>query len=103
MREDALAKLDQFKRRTPELFDNRFRIEHLTTEQGREAITEPLERWWDLCAQQVRAEKQLVDQVLVDVWVGRDYFHEESALDIAQGSQVVGPPNQSWQVEAPFL
>jgi WD40 repeat protein len=103
MREDALANLDQFKQRIPGLFENRFRIEHLTREQGRAAIVEPLERWWELRHQRVRAEPALVDRVLADVWAGRDYFQAETG---APGESVApgdGPAGTSWHIEAPFL
>ena len=41
IREDALAKLDRFKGRIPNLFDNYLRIEHLDREAARAAIEKP--------------------------------------------------------------
>jgi WD40 repeat protein len=42
IREDALAKLDYFKGKIPELFSNYLRVKHLSIEAARAAITEPL-------------------------------------------------------------
>lgn len=41
IREDALAKLDRFKGRIPNLFDNYLRIDHLDRNAARAAITQP--------------------------------------------------------------
>ncbi|HYO64094.1 MAG TPA: hypothetical protein VER08_10720 [Pyrinomonadaceae bacterium] len=45
IREDALAKLDRFKGRIPNLFENYLRIEHLSRDAARDAIVRPLERY----------------------------------------------------------
>jgi WD40 repeat protein len=42
IREDALAKLDRFKTRIPNVFDNCQRIKHLTTDAARSAIRGPI-------------------------------------------------------------
>lgn len=44
MREDSIAKLDSFKGRIPNLFDNRLSIERLALDQARKAIVLPLEQ-----------------------------------------------------------
>jgi hypothetical protein len=45
MREDSIAKLDFFKGRIPNLFDNYLRIDRLDREKGREAIVRPIEQF----------------------------------------------------------
>lgn len=44
MREDSIARLDSFKGRIPNLFDNRLSIERLAIDQARKAIVLPLEQ-----------------------------------------------------------
>jgi len=48
VREDALARLDSFKRQLPGLLANRLRLEHLSAEAGRRAILGPIERFASL-------------------------------------------------------
>lgn len=69
MREDSIAKLDSFKGRIPNLFDNRLSIERLALDQARKAIVLPLEQLnrmqpdepdWSI-------EPDLVDAVLEEV------------------------------------
>ena len=45
MREDSIAKLDFFKGRIPNLFDNYLRIDHLDSRQAHDAIVKPVERF----------------------------------------------------------
>ncbi|HEX5107941.1 MAG TPA: ATP-binding protein, partial [Vicinamibacterales bacterium] len=45
MREDSIAKLDFFKGRIPNLFDNYLRIDRLRRQQAEEAIVRPLEQF----------------------------------------------------------
>ena len=69
IREDALARLDAFKRRLPGLLANRLQLEHLSVASGRLAIIGPVERFATL-AQDGDApvvEPQLVDAVLAGV------------------------------------
>jgi len=70
MREDSIAKLDFFKGRIPNLFDNYLRIERLDREKGREAIVRPIEQFNRLVAapgEPVSIEPALVDAVLDQV------------------------------------
>jgi WD40 repeat protein len=69
IREDAIAKLDRFKGRIPQLFDNYLRIEHLDPTSARDAITRPLEEWNRRVpeSEQMSIEKALVDAVLEEV------------------------------------
>jgi hypothetical protein len=73
IREDGLARLDRFKGRVPNLFENYVRIRHLSASQAEAAILEPLRRLNQLVPDQEpwTAEPELVRQVLNGVRVGR--------------------------------
>ena len=64
LRDDALADLDRFKGRIPELFDNYLRLDRLDPTAAREAIEGPLERWNSGAPEPVDIEEGLVDEVL---------------------------------------
>ena len=57
MREDSIAKLDFFKGRIPNLFDNYLRIDRLDRDQAREAIVRPIEQFNDGCAPGTRRSR----------------------------------------------
>ena len=70
MREDSIAKLDFFKGRIPNLFDNYLRIDRLDRDKGREAIVRPIEQFNRLAAAPGAAfsiEPALVETVLDQV------------------------------------
>ncbi len=69
IREDALAKLDRFKGRIPQLFENYLRIDHLDPQSAREAITKPIEQWNRSLpeAEHASIEDALVDAILREV------------------------------------
>jgi hypothetical protein len=70
MREDSIAKLDSFKGRIPNLFDNRLSIERLSVEQARQAIVRPIEQLNRMLAstdEHWSIEPELVDVVLEEV------------------------------------
>ena len=69
IREDALARLDAFKRRLPGLLANRLQLEHLSRDEGRRAIVGPVERFAALVpeADGLTVEPALVDAVLEGV------------------------------------
>jgi hypothetical protein len=70
MREDSIAKLDFFKGRIPNLFDNYLRIDRLDREKGHDAIVRPIEQYNRLVAapgEAVSIEEALVDAVLDQV------------------------------------
>jgi hypothetical protein len=64
LRDDALAGLDRFKGRIPELFDNYLRLDRLGPKAAREAIEGPIERWNSGALEPVDLEDGLVDEVL---------------------------------------
>jgi hypothetical protein len=74
MREDSIAKLDFFKGRIPNLFDNYLRIDHLEREAARDAIVKPIDVFNRLnggSGEPVTIEPELVEQVLDQVTAGR--------------------------------
>ena len=68
LRDDALAELDEFAGRIPELFSNLLRLDRLDREAGRAAILGPLARFSELAGEQFTAEDALVEAVLDEVW-----------------------------------
>jgi hypothetical protein len=73
IREDALAKLDRFEGRIPNLFDNYLRIEHLDRAAAHDAIVRPIAEYNRLQAtdeQPVSIENELVHEVLEQITTG---------------------------------
>jgi hypothetical protein len=74
MREDSIAKLDFFKGRIPNLFDNYLRIDHLERSQARDAIVKPVEQFnrrLPAGTPPMTIDPALVDLVLNQVTTGR--------------------------------
>lgn len=99
IREDALAKLDRFEGRIPNLFDNYLRVEHLDRDSAREAITKPIDQYNKPIAaddQKVSIEAALVEEVLNQVQAGEVTFGEA-------GRGIVSDEAAEAQIETPFL
>jgi WD40 repeat protein len=64
LRDDALAELDEFAGRIPELFGNLLRLDRLDRDEGRAAILGPLARYSELSGEEFKAEDALVEAVL---------------------------------------
>jgi WD40 repeat protein len=71
IREDALARLDTFRRPVPNLLANRLRLDRLDREAARAAIVGPIERYCRLSGDDVDVEPDLVEAVLDEVAAGR--------------------------------
>ena len=72
LRDDALAKLDRFKGRIPNLFANYLRLDHLDRSAARDAIVKPVERYNDAdAASTVEVEPELVEAVLDETAAGK--------------------------------
>ena len=95
VREDALAKLDRFKSRIPNVFGNYLRLEHLDREAGREAIVGPVERWNESAESKVEVEPDLVDAVLDQVAAGK--------VEVGQPGRGGVEEDGSGRIEAPYL
>ena len=99
MREDSIAKLDFFKGRISNLFDNYLRIDHLERTQARDAIVEPIAQFNRLQpdpARHVTIDPDLVGQVLDQVAAGR--------VTVGEGGlgRVTGVQTHT-RVETPYL
>jgi hypothetical protein len=103
MREDSIAKLDLFKGRIPNLFDNYLRIDHLERDQARDAIVKPLERYNQHLAPgetPVTVEPALVETVLNQVTTGRVAVSGAGKGRLTMGGD--GSADQA-RVETPYL
>jgi WD40 repeat protein len=68
LREDALARLDAFQARIPNVFANRLRLGHLDVSAARAAIVGPLSRWNAVAPEAgMEIEPVLVEDVLREV------------------------------------
>ena len=92
LRDDALAELDVFAGRLPELFGNMLRLERLDRSSARAAIVGPLAKYGELVDETYGAEPALIDALLNEVAAGR--------VDLG-GASESSPSNE--HVEAPFL
>jgi hypothetical protein len=99
VREDALAKLDRFKGRIPNLFDTYLRVERLDREGARTAIERPLEAWNREVSEdhRVAIEQELVETLLDEVSTGR--------VQLARGGAggVDGSSPGRARIETPYL
>ena len=101
IREDALAKLDRFKGRIPNLFGNYLRIEHLDAIAARAAIEGPLEQYNRLCVSSgsvIGIEPALVEAVLIQVRTGQVALGDagRAATTIEAESEQVETPTCNW-------
>jgi WD40 repeat protein len=99
IREDALAKLDRFEGRIPNLFGNYIRIDHLTSADARAAVEGPIgeyNRRQPEGAEPYATEPALVDSVVDAAASGR------LAL-AAAGNGALAEEAASGRVETPFL
>ncbi|MEP0546745.1 MAG: AAA family ATPase [Rhodothermales bacterium] len=101
-REDALAQLDFFKGRIPNLFDNYLRLDYLTVDKARAAIVKPIEQYNELEAppEPIRIEPGLVDAVLEEVLTGKVVLGEAGRGTLAGRSK---SPAGGAKIETPFL
>jgi WD40 repeat protein len=94
LREDALAKLDAFKSRIPNLFANYLRLDHLDRQGARAAIVGPIERYNELTGEAVQVEPELIEAVLDQVAAGE--------VDVG-GAGRGGVEKDTDRIEAPYL
>jgi hypothetical protein len=99
LREDALARLDRFKRTIPHLWDSYRRIDHLSAAAAEEAIRRPLDEYnrrRPTTEPPVGIEDRLVEAVLRDVQADRVQFEQ-------RGSGSVGEAPRGGHIETPYL
>src|SRR5439155_25505272 len=94
LRADALATLDAFKVRIPNLFANFLRLAHLGRRGARAAILGPIERCNELTGDDVRIEPELVEAVLDEVAAGK--------VDVGRAGRG-GVEADEARIEAPYL
>ena len=95
LRDDALAELDVFTGRIPNVFGNYLALDRIDRAAGGAAIAEPLVRFNELSGEPpVEIEPALVDRVLDDVAVGRVEWR-----DVARDSS----GDDAGRIEAPYL
>jgi WD40 repeat protein len=101
VREDALAKLDRFKGRIPNLFDNYLRIDHLDRAEARAAIERPIVEYNRLQTegQIVRIEPELVEAVLDQIKTGQVRLGE-AGRGIIEGAV---SRSDEGRIETPYL
>jgi WD40 repeat protein len=97
LRDDALAALDRFRPRIPNLFANSLRLEHLDRESARTAIVGPIGAYNAMSANgKVEIEPELVESVLDQVTRGR--------VDLpGVGRGTVETEAAAGEVETPYL
>jgi Novel STAND NTPase 1 len=97
IRADALSKLDRLEAYVPGLYDNNLPLDHLNSDEAREAIEGPLNRYNELVpqAQHVSIEDELIDELLPQLQTGT-----VSVGDVGQGG-VNATSEES--IETPFL
>jgi WD40 repeat protein len=98
IREDALAKLDVFRARIPNVLGNYLRLEHLDPRAARAAIVEPIAQYNRMIDESatVEIEPVLVDAVLDQVVAGRVDVGQTGRGAVENGDGVV-------RIETPYL
>jgi WD40 repeat protein len=96
LRDDALAKLDRFKGRIPNLFANYLRLDHLDRSSARDAITKPVGRYNEATSQSIEIEPALIEAVLDQTAAGK--------VDLGDAGRglAVGETDEG-HIEAPYL
>jgi WD40 repeat protein len=98
IREESVAKLDRYKGRVPNLFENYLRIEHLSIGGARQAILKPIAAFnREDGHPRVEIEPSLVDAVLSQVQTG------QVLLGAAGRGLAPGSSGPSGRIEAPYL
>jgi WD40 repeat protein len=96
LRDDALAKLDRFKGRIPNLFANYLRLDHLDRRAAAEAVVKPVERFNELTGESIEVEPELVEAVLDETAAGQ--------VDLgAAGRGVALEEEAAGRIEAAYL
>jgi WD40 repeat protein len=104
IREDALARLDEFEEAIPGVFDSTLRLEHLDEEAARSAITEPLRVYNDVIEPRANRtiEPDLVDALIDELQAGRVRVGYSGNHD--EGPEPADSATDGViRVEAPFL
>ncbi|MBV9944303.1 MAG: hypothetical protein JO262_19395 [Solirubrobacterales bacterium] len=98
IREDAMAELDRFKVKLPNLFDNYLRIGPLSRDEARAAISEPLSEYNARARTRYRVADDLVEAILTDVQSDRVIVGRGGTGVVALADE-----NTARTIEAPYL
>jgi hypothetical protein len=101
IREDALARLDRFKGRIPNLFGNYLRLDHLDLAAGQAAIERPLERYNQQAEDEppVTIEATLTAAILAQVQTGQIVLSEATGQKLGETRENTSEP----RIETPYL
>lgn len=104
IREDALASLDRFKGRVPNLFDNYFRLAYLSRSAAQTAIEGPLEHYNHVVpdGQKMSIERELIDALLDQVRTGQVHMTPEDTASDRFASDRAGSDGRG-DIETPYL
>jgi hypothetical protein len=99
IREDALARLDRFKGRIPNLFGNYLRMDRLDRKAGNDAIVQPLKEYQRRLAdgEHIGIEPHLVEAILDQVRVGNVQLGQTGT------GTIEGTSARESRIEAPYL
>lgn len=95
IREDALARLDRFKGRIPNLFENYLRLQHLGLDAAQDAVRKPVERFnARYPGEAVAIDDALVPEVLA-----------QTRADLMRGGRMAEAPEgaAAARIETPYL
>ncbi|MEP7381716.1 MAG: WD40 repeat domain-containing protein [Gemmatimonadota bacterium] len=95
LREDSLAALDRFRHRIPTLLNNLYRLEHLTADEARTAIEQPL------AVLGARADRSLELPTAMEAGLASNVLDDLASLDRSGGAPLSG--KEEARVELPFL
>jgi WD40 repeat protein len=100
IREDALAKLDVFKRGLPQLMHNRLRIRHLDATAARKAIEEPIKAFNATHRTDIGWEPELVAAVLDQIEAGKVSLSGQAGRGAAADEPL---KDDRRRIETPYL
>jgi WD40 repeat protein len=104
VREDALAGLDRFEGRVPHLFDNYFRLAHLSRDAAQAAIEGPLDRYNRVVPpdRTMSIEPGLIETLLDQVRTGHVRVAEEGAAPDGFAADAPASDDRG-DIETPYL
>ena len=106
LRDDAVAKLDFFKGRIPDLMRNIIRLQHLNRVATETAIRKPLSTYNEKALTAFTIEDNLVQQLLEDVQVDKIKLDSQGQASVKQfdaQSNLAATISNGYQVETPYL
>ncbi|MEP6849594.1 MAG: hypothetical protein ABI999_12120 [Acidobacteriota bacterium] len=103
IRDDALAKLDFFKGRIPDMTKNTLRLHQLDREATEEAIRNPVATYNKIFGGNFTIEDTLVEKLLEDLQVDKVKFDSQGQADLELNKPNAAGIVKNYKVEAPYL